>query len=44
MYPWPGNVRELENVIERCVVLSDPDAAELTSDLLPSVIRSGSPF
>ena len=44
MYLWPGNVRELENVIERCVVLSDPDATELSSDLLPSVIRSGSTF
>ena len=44
LYPWPGNVRELENVIERCVVLSDPGATELTSDLLPSVFRSGSLF
>ena len=44
MYPWPGNVRELENVMERCVVLSDPDATELTPDLLPSMIRSGSQF
>ena len=43
-YPWPGNVRELENVIERCVVLSDSDATDLTCDLLPSIIRSGSPF
>jgi DNA-binding NtrC family response regulator len=38
-YPWPGNVRELENIVERCVVLSDPDAAVLTMDLLPSIIR-----
>ena len=38
-YPWPGNVRELENIIERSVVLSDPDADVLTTDLLPSVIR-----
>ena len=30
--------------MERCVVLSDPEATELTSDLLPSVVRSGSPF
>jgi DNA-binding NtrC family response regulator len=22
-YNWPGNVRELENVIERCVILSE---------------------
>jgi formate hydrogenlyase transcriptional activator len=24
-YGWPGNVRELQNVIERAVILSDPD-------------------
>ncbi len=24
-YDWPGNVRELENVIERLVILTDPD-------------------
>lgn len=38
-HPWPGNVRELENVIERCVVLSDPDAATISVDLLPGIIR-----
>ena len=43
-YPWPGNVRELENIIERCVVLSDPGATVLTPDLLPSMIRSGMPL
>jgi transcriptional regulator with PAS, ATPase and Fis domain len=41
LYPWPGNVRELENVIVRCVVLSDPDAETLSADLLPSIIRTG---
>ena len=25
-YPWPGNVRELENVVERCVVMADPES------------------
>jgi DNA-binding NtrC family response regulator len=29
-YPWPGNVRELQNVIERSVILCDPD--EFTVD------------
>jgi PAS domain S-box-containing protein len=29
-YPWPGNVRELQNVIERSVIVSDPD--EFTVD------------
>ncbi|MQM39545.1 Phenol regulator MopR [wastewater metagenome] len=24
-YDWPGNVRELENMIERGVILADPD-------------------
>ncbi|MFQ5824545.1 MAG: sigma 54-interacting transcriptional regulator, partial [bacterium] len=24
-YSWPGNVRELENVIERCVILAEPE-------------------
>lgn len=27
-YPWYGNVRELENIIERCVVLSDGKAIQ----------------
>lgn len=40
-YPWPGNVRELENIIERSVVLSEPDATTLTFDALPGVIRDG---
>ncbi len=38
-YPWPGNVRELENVVERCVVMADPNAKTVSADLLPSVIR-----
>lgn len=37
-YDWPGNVRELENVMERAIVLADPDAKFLTPDLLPNVI------
>jgi DNA-binding NtrC family response regulator len=28
-YDWPGNVRELENVIERLVILTDPDEIQL---------------
>lgn len=38
-YPWPGNVRELENIMERCIVLSEPDATTLTFSALPGVIR-----
>lgn len=39
-YPWPGNVRELENVMERCVVMADPDAVHLTPELLPPSVRT----
>jgi DNA-binding NtrC family response regulator len=38
-YCWPGNVRELENVMERAVVLADPEQRELTPNLLPNAIR-----
>jgi two-component system, NtrC family, response regulator AtoC len=41
-YPWPGNVRELENVMERCVVMADPETTKLTLELLPSSVRSNS--
>ncbi|MGO8671023.1 MAG: sigma-54-dependent transcriptional regulator [Capsulimonadaceae bacterium] len=39
-YPWPGNIRELENVIERCVVMADPDAITIDYPILPAVIRA----
>jgi len=35
-YEWPGNVREMENVIERCVALTDDqsiDAADLPANI-----------
>lgn len=35
-YDWPGNIRELKNVIERSVILSNPD--ELKIDTLPTEI------
>jgi len=37
---WPGNVRELENVIERAVVLSKPDAELITPELLPTTLKA----
>jgi transcriptional regulator of acetoin/glycerol metabolism len=40
-YAWPGNIRELENVIERCVLLSDGDTIRLR-DLAPEVRASRS--
>jgi len=43
-YYWPGNVRELENVVERCVVMSSPDATSIGFDLLPSMIRDRAPL
>ncbi|HEX4156677.1 MAG TPA: sigma-54 dependent transcriptional regulator [Acidobacteriaceae bacterium] len=36
-YEWPGNVRELENVIERCVVLSN--GPHISPELFPSQLR-----
>ncbi len=38
-YAWPGNIRELENVIERCVLLSDDNTIRLR-DLPPEVRAS----
>jgi len=39
-YHWPGNVRELQNYVERAVVMAAGD--ELTEDLLPELLKSGS--
>jgi DNA-binding NtrC family response regulator len=33
-YDWPGNVRELENMLERCIILTDKEVVDL--DVLPS--------
>lgn len=38
-YPWPGNVRELENVIQRCVLLSEDESIPVS--VLPPEIRGG---
>jgi DNA-binding NtrC family response regulator len=37
-YDWPGNVRELENMLERCMILSDSDHIDI--DTLPASIAS----
>jgi two-component system NtrC family response regulator len=35
-FDWPGNVRQLENVVERCVVLSDTETIGV-EDLPPEI-------
>ncbi|MFH1538131.1 MAG: sigma-54 dependent transcriptional regulator [bacterium] len=39
-HSWPGNVRELQNVVERCILMSDAEAITL-ADLPPEI--SGRP-
>jgi DNA-binding NtrC family response regulator len=39
-YDWPGNVRELQNVIERAVILHDPEegiSAAVMAPMFPNV-------
>src|ERR1700678_274147 len=39
-YDWPGNVRELQNVIERAVILHDPEegiSAAVMSPMFPNI-------
>lgn len=40
-YPWPGNVRELKNVIERAVLVSNPDRLEFLLPSLSGPVPSG---
>ncbi len=39
-YHWPGNIRELENVIERMIILSEPETDYVPPSLLPEGILS----
>lgn len=36
IYTWPGNIRELQNVVERCVILSEKNTIEETDLQLTS--------
>ena len=37
-YAWPGNIRELENVIERLVILAEPETDYIPPESLPDSI------
>ncbi|MCZ7602423.1 MAG: sigma-54 dependent transcriptional regulator [Melioribacteraceae bacterium] len=39
-YDWPGNIRELENLIERCIILTDQN--EIDISILPPQISGHS--
>ncbi len=40
-YNWPGNIREMENMIERCLIISEKDVIDLEE--LPAHIRAAEP-
>jgi DNA-binding NtrC family response regulator len=37
-YDWPGNIRELENLLERCIILTDGETIDV--DILPQAITN----
>ncbi|MEW6654928.1 MAG: sigma-54 dependent transcriptional regulator, partial [Bacteroidota bacterium] len=37
-YDWPGNIRELENLLERCIILTDAETIDI--DILPQSITN----
>ena len=41
-HSWPGNVRELKNVIERMVLIGDPELIEVSDPLLPGALGTES--
>jgi transcriptional regulator with GAF, ATPase, and Fis domain len=38
-YDWPGNIRELENLVERCIILTDQN--DIDTAILPPHLTSG---
>jgi len=43
-WSWPGNVRELENLMERCVILSEGNVLQVSpSELRPPPVTSSQP-
>lgn len=40
-HSWPGNIRELRNVLEYAVVMSAGDAAQITAEVLPTLLSPG---
>lgn len=40
-YDWPGNIRELENLVERCIILSEEEYIDKSS--LPPQVQSHDP-
>ncbi|MCK4906036.1 MAG: sigma-54-dependent Fis family transcriptional regulator [Spirochaetes bacterium] len=38
IYDWKGNIRELENIIERCIVLSDTE--RIGAECLPAFVKN----
>lgn len=39
-HPWPGNIRELENLMERSMLLADPEATTLLPDDLSELVTA----
>lgn len=40
-YSWPGNIRELENVVQRCIIMSDE---EIDLEQIPDYIKISEPM
>jgi len=43
-YSWPGNIRELQNVIERCVIVSETETFFIDENWLPRMAVKSPPL